>query len=103
MQTVIDGDYLVTTLDSGTVIRELNRAPLASANPILSKVDILRRITSAEWNTLETSTLPDARYALAVFNNAPQVDRNDPLTIALFGKLETIGILAAGRAAEILA
>jgi len=32
MQTVIDGEYMVTTLDNGTVIRELNRpAPAAEA------------------------------------------------------------------------
>ena len=69
----------------------------------LSKVEIMRRITSAEWKALETSAHQDARYALAVFNAAPQVDRNDPLTVQLFGALEAIGILAAGRAAAILA
>jgi len=82
--------------------RLVSSPEVTPARPALSKVDVMRRITPAEWHIFTTSPDPVAIYALAVFNATTEVHPLDPLTVSLFDSLEQIGILGAGRAAEIL-
>lgn len=77
--------------------------PDAIPAPPLTKIDILKRITADEWKLFEDSTDKDVRYAKAVFDSTTEIHRDDPLTVALFPMLEAKGVLASGRAAEILA
>lgn len=68
------------------------------------KADVLRRVSAAEWGSLESATDIYSRYLLATFNNLDRpLDPDDPHVQVLFQSLEALGHIAAGRAAEILA
>lgn len=101
-ETNAQGESIKVTTNGLTVIKELDN-PAPTVKPFLSKVMIMRRITPTEWALFNASTDPMAVYAFAVFNATGDVDPSDPLTVQLFGALESMGILAAGRAAQILA
>lgn len=70
----------------------------------LLKADVMRRVSAAEWASLESATDPFSRYLLATFNNLDRpLNPEDPHTVTLFQSLEALGHVAAGRAMEILA
>lgn len=78
---------------------------LAEANNFeipLTRLDIIRRITAAEWDAFCSSTIPDIIRFKAAFDNTDYIYRNDELTQAGFAGLVAVGILTAGRPAEIL-
>jgi hypothetical protein len=80
-------------------------AALAEANNFeipLTRLDIIRRITAAEWDLFCSSTIPEIIRFKAAFDNTDYIYRDDSLTQAGFAGLVAVGILEAGRPAEIL-
>lgn len=80
-------------------------AALVEANNFeipLTRLDIIRRITAAEWDAFCSSTIPDIIRFKAAFDNTDYIYRGDSLTQAGFAGLVAVGILAPGRPAEIL-
>lgn len=73
----------------------------ASMVPTLAFVD---RLTPTEWDAFETlaSQSPELRVALRRLNHAHEVDLADPNVIAAVDAATQYGVLAPGRAAEIL-
>lgn len=71
---------------------------------ILSKKDFLKRFTAAEYGTVKAAAAAstDVDYYWQLFLIAEDIDTDDPDTIGGLGLLEVVGLLAAGRAAEIL-
>jgi hypothetical protein len=94
----------VTTLPNGTVIKEVDRpAPVKSTT--ISKREFLKKFTPDEYAAIKTAANSNAtldwywqQFLLAEF-----IDMADPDTVGGIQLLETAGLLAAGRAAEILA
>lgn len=102
----------VTTLPSGTVIMEVDR-PFTFSPPTvrrLSKLAYMNRFADGELAALYTAakTIVQVEVWLAKFNattpdaDGTSIDLDDPRTIAGVQALEAAGILATGRAAEIL-
>lgn len=88
------------------VIFELPEAPKAVfVNRRITHLEFMGRFTDAELVGIYTA----AKSSVAVeiwldkFKLASDVDKDDARTIAGLQALETAGLLAAGRAAEILA
>ena len=69
----------------------------------LTDVEIMRRLTPAEWAEFQGSTDTNISYFRAVFAKTRQIYRTDPLTIAGFDALVAAGLLTADRVAEVLA
>lgn len=69
----------------------------------LAPLDIMRRLSPSEWAAFQTSTDQTVEYFRAVFAKTTLVYRTDPLTVAGFDALITLGVLTAERVAEILA
>jgi hypothetical protein len=97
----------VLTARVANINAEIDRrnAALAEASNFeipLTRLDIIRRITAAEWDLFCSSTIPDIIRFKAAFDNTDYIYRNDPLTQAGFAGLVAVGILATGRPAEIL-
>jgi hypothetical protein len=95
----------VTTTDSGTVIKELDRPVPIVVNTTISKREFLKRFTPTEYAAIKTAANANAtldwywqQFLLAEF-----IDLADPDTVAGIQMLEGAGLLAPGRAAEILA
>jgi hypothetical protein len=94
----------VTTLSNGTVTKEIDRpAPAVSAS--ISKHEFLKRFTPAEYAAIKTAANANAQldWYWQQFLLAEFIDMADPDTVGGINFLETAGLLAAGRAAEILA
>lgn len=72
---------------------------------IISKVDYMNRYTDAELAGIFTISKTNIAVEvwLKKFDAARDIDLNDPRTIAGVQAIEASGLLAAGRAAEILA
>lgn len=110
MNTYIDGEYLVTETDSGSIIRELNRPAPEVVTRRLSKLTFRDRFTLDEKRAIYTAaqTSIDVQIWLDDLNAAtPEadgtaVDLDDSRTVAGVQALETAGFIAAGRAAQIL-
>lgn len=83
------------------------RDPIAERN--ISGVQYLRRFTQAERIAIRAaaSQSPELDGYLKLLDitiaQGGAIDLNDPDTIAAVGLLEAVGLLAAGRAAEVLA
>ena len=83
------------------------RDPHAERN--ISGVQYLRRFTQAERITIRaaTSQSPELDDYLKLLDitiaQGGVIDLNDPDTIAAVGLLEAVGLIAPGRAAEVLA
>lgn len=77
------------------------RAPRPSVP--LSRLDFLRRFTPQERIAARASNDPIIVDFMDLLAAVSSVQLDDPDTVAAIGYLEQLGILAAGRAAEILA
>jgi hypothetical protein len=107
MREYIDGDFVVTEYDSGTVTRELRftpAAPVASRTPI-SKREFLKLFTPDEYSAIKSAAAANATvdYYWQQFMLAEFVSMDDPDTIGGINMLKAIGLLTTERAAEILA
>lgn len=71
---------------------------------ILTKLEYLRRFTSQERVTIRqaSKTEPVLEDYLAMLELAEAIDTEDADTVAAVQMLEMVGLIAAGRAAEIL-
>jgi hypothetical protein len=69
----------------------------------LTTVEIMRRITPAEWAAFQSSADTNVMYFRAVFDKTKDIHRNDPLTVMGFNMLVSAGILTQARVAEVLA
>lgn len=102
---IVDGEeYEVITNDAGVVVsRRLHRPEQAARLP-LSRLAFLSRFTAQERKAIRQAAKSNADVEdwLELFNAAQDVDVTYPATIAGLQALESAGILAAGRAAEIL-
>jgi len=97
---------VVTTINNGTIIKELNTPPPAPfVNTKLSKVDFIKRFTPVEYAAIKTAAAANATidYYWQLLMVAEFVDKADATTIAGINALEGATLLAAGRAAQILA
>jgi hypothetical protein len=79
--------------------------PVAEIKPPISKREFLKRFTPAEYAAIKTAAAADAtldwywqQFLLAEF-----IHMVDPDTVGGINFLETAGLIAPGRAAEILA
>jgi hypothetical protein len=89
----------------GIAIDQREAATLESLNyeiP-LTDIDVMRRLTPAEWDAFQTSTDITIAYLRSVFLKAKVVYRTDPLTIDGFAALVSAGILTQARVDEVLA
>lgn len=116
MNTFIDGDYVVTEYDSGAVVRELRFAPAPEAAPrTLTHLQFRRLFTPAEQESCdELEVTFEANAALSAaqkrglrtgyknFYAASEVNLDDPAIPPMLGLYEALGLIDAGRAAEIL-
>ena len=97
-------------IDPHNVFRVVT-APVPTAAPSrptppgvpLSKYAFLTRFTSAERIAAQASADPVVQDFLNLLNVAQNVSLSDPNTIAGVNYIEKVGIIAAGRAAVILA
>ncbi len=69
----------------------------------LTPVEIMRRLTPAEWAAFQASNDSTIAYFKAIFDKVNTIYRADPLTQAGFNALVTAGILDTNRVAEVLA
>lgn len=71
----------------------------------LTKLEYLRRFTTAERVTIRQAAKaePVLEDYLAMLELAQDINLDDPDTAAAVGMLEQVGLIAAGRAAEVLA
>jgi hypothetical protein len=63
----------------------------------------IRRLTAAEFVALSDSRLAEVRHLWATIETAPEIDVSDTWITAGIAMLEARGLLAAGRAALLLA
>lgn len=107
----IDADYLQTLLDMYpdlTFTEQSEGAPMVPNAPVVgrvfTKMEWMDRFTQAElasiFNAAKVSV--DVEVWLERFRQSSYVDPSDPRTVGGVQALEAVGILAAGRAAEIL-
>lgn len=71
---------------------------------VLTKREFLKRFTPTEYATIKAATVANGAidYYWQLFMVAEFVDIDDPDTIGGIQTLESIGLIGAGRAAEIL-
>lgn len=70
----------------------------------LTQLEIMRRVTPAEWNAFRSSVVVNVVYFREVFDKANTIYRSDPLTQQGFAMLLAEGIFATtARVAEVLA
>jgi len=84
----------------------LQKPPVAvDESRILSKLAYLREFSQAERIAIRTAAAgsPELTDYLELLALAEEVSKDDPDIIAALGMLEQAGLLAPGRAAEILA
>ena len=76
-----------------------------SQSRIVTKLAYLRKFTGEERVTIRTAAKSNVVLEdyLALMELADEVNLDDPDTVAAVGMLEAVGLLATGRAAEILA
>lgn len=118
-------NYVVERRDTGEVVYaygadvavEWPQYPFAEFNHILqkdvvvihernvTKLEYLRRFTQAERIAIRAAATnsPELADYLAMLDLAQDINLDDLDTIAALAMLEAVGLLAAGRAAEIVA
>jgi hypothetical protein len=106
MREYIDGDFVVTEYDSGTVTRELRftpAAPVASRTPI-SKREFLKLFTPDEYSAIKSAAAVNSTldYYWQQFMLAEFIALDDPDIIGGINMLKAAGLIATGRADEIL-
>lgn len=79
--------------------------PTPVRQTILTKKEMLLRITPQEYSSIKmaASLNSEVDYFWQIFTLAENVYLDDPVTLAGFAALESGGVIAAGRASEILA
>lgn len=84
--------------------REVVEPPLPHVVPVLSKYEFLKRFTSAERKAINAAAKVNADIEdfKTLLDAAQEVDCGNEDTVAGVNALEAAGILAAGRAAQIL-
>ena len=102
-ETNEQGEQVKVTTIGSTVIRELMRDPLP-VKALPTKLEFFDRFTDAEQVAIydAAKTVTQVQIWLDKFKLASDIDVTDPRTIAGIQALEAAGLLAAGRAAEIL-
>ena len=87
-----------------TVLFELPAAPYVAPVIPWSKKEFLLRFTPTEYGAIKAAALLDNNidYYWTLFQVAETVDKTDPVTVAGITALEAAGLIAPGRAAEIL-
>ena len=102
-ETNEQGEQVKVTAIGNTVIRELMRDPL-SVKVLPTKLEFFDRFTDAEQVAIydAAKTVTQVQIWLDKFKLASDIDVTDPRTIAGIQALEAAGLLAAGRAAQIL-
>lgn len=100
-----DGEYLVTEYDDGRVTREINIPAPAVVDKRKTRLEFLDLFTHAELSGIYSAakTIVDIEIYLDKVKAAEFIDLADPRTIAGVNSLESSGLIAVGRAAEILA
>lgn len=78
-------------------------SPAPVIHPPIPKVVIIQRLTVTEFQGFKNSTDPNIEYFWEMFKAADSIDPNDPATQNGFAYATSIGILASGRTAQILA
>ncbi len=80
-------------------------AIIGTASSVLSKREFIKRLTVTEYATIKTAALtnPTLDYYWQMFMLAADINTGDPDTVAGVQMLEQAGLIAVGRAAEILA
>lgn len=103
MRQYQDGEYLVTEYDDGTVTREIN-IPVPPTKQPVSRIDFLGKFTDVELESLYTAakSVVQIEIMLDFVRAAEFISTDDPRTISGVQALEAGGLIAAGRAAEIL-
>jgi len=119
MKKIIDGEYVITTLDNGTVIRELKaaeqRLPEAPSKALITRFAFRKRFTTLEKITIDMAAIDNpaaadairqmsasVRVHLADLSSADRIDLKLPLTRDGVQSMEAFGLIAPGRAAAIL-
>ncbi len=77
--------------------------PVPVVRPPITKVVIIKRLTVAEFQAFKNSTDANIEYFWEMFRSADSIDPNDTATQNGFAYATSIGILASGRTAQILA
>ena len=77
--------------------------PEFKTKKVLTQLAFLRRFTAEERITIRSSSDPIIQDFLHLVNLAQDIDVEDPDTIMGVGYLEASGLIASGRALEILA
>lgn len=79
--------------------------PPAPAERTITKVAYLRRFTGDERVGIRTAAKTNAALEdyLHLMDRADEINLDDPDTIAAVQMLESVGLIAAGRAVEVLA
>lgn len=98
-------EYIKTVTASGAVIIELNNPvelPEPPPTTLLTQLAFLRRFTAPERIAIRASTDPIIVDFLHLLGLAQDIDLTDPDTVLGTHYLEQQGLLAAGRATEIL-
>ena len=77
---------------------------VAAGNRILSKLECMELFTESELVSIYTAakTIVQIEIWLAKFNQAQEINKDDPRIIAGINSLETAGLIGVGRAKEIL-
>lgn len=105
MQTIIDGEYKITTMPNGTVIREINSAPPAP-EPVtkMTHLSFRERFTDAEKRMIYTAAKSDVDIEIYLddLKAAECADVENLKLIAGVEKMQAAGILTPERAAAIL-
>ena len=120
MEKTTEGEYLVTRYADGTVVQELHGSqpatqPEAPKEDFMSKYAFRDRFTESEKIAIELAGIDNpaataaerqrsaaVRVCMADMNAVGKIDRLLPKTRAGVQMMEAVGLIAAGRAAEIL-
>lgn len=103
MIVTIDGQqYKLITYPSGAVVRTIYTENYETTTTVMSKLSFIQKFTQAERITIRASTDPVIIDFMELLSMAQEIDLEYPDTIAGLNYMETIGLLGAGRAAEIL-
>ena len=91
-------------LETYNHVKSVEVVPEPTSN-IVTKLEYLRRFTQSERIAIRSASTqaPELADYLAMLEIAQDVTLDDPDTVAAANMLETAGLIAPGRAAEILA
>jgi hypothetical protein len=112
IEVIINGTaYLETTLDDGTVLREIKDKGLGDKPTVITKLAFRRRFTFSERlafdnfeeNPVLTVEQKQTLRTLAKdYEMAGEIDLLDPDTLSGLQFMESCGLIDAGRASQIL-